>query len=516
MTNMLSDIITYVRRIVKTPSNAVITDALIVDYINRFWLMDVSARIQLFDLKTTYQFQTTPGVDQYNMPLYSTQSQVPSTVEFQVNLLTDPFPDGTAVYNEDILASIKLSDPSVTLKPGTISFWLDRNLGNETLYQDDGFGVMTNVNGGPFTISSGTIDYTTGDLELNFTAIPGTGIPAVASFTYLSVLGNEPVAMFPVYQGFMGPAYVNGIEMPFYTQRSQFFNLWPSYNQTLVQAGIGNGSTGPYDLQLPFLPTTTSSTSSCILRGHVDLTGIIATGANIDPPLDTTLQGTVLTQIPTTSIYPQVYFTSTASDGSNIVISDSGVFISSAENYGLLISPGKAPYGTVRLVLPGGPPQPAFYNQTHNTINYQTGLATNVVFPEIIPNGVPIMGQCVFYQTGIPRACLFYNNTLTLRAPPNTQYLIQLDAYLTPAAFFNTSAAIPFGYMAEYIARGAARKILSDVGDWEQFAAYEPLFKEQENLVHIRSQRIWTSTRTQTIYSQDGFPNTFNNSSLGI
>ena len=71
--NFLSDIITYVRRIIKSPSDAVITDALIIDYINRFWLMDVDARLQLFDLKTIYQFQTVPNVDQYNMPLYDIQ-----------------------------------------------------------------------------------------------------------------------------------------------------------------------------------------------------------------------------------------------------------------------------------------------------------------------------------------------------------------------------------------------------------------------------------------------------------
>ena len=37
--------------------------------------MDVDARLQLFDLKTTYQFQTSPGVDQYNMPLYNIQTE---------------------------------------------------------------------------------------------------------------------------------------------------------------------------------------------------------------------------------------------------------------------------------------------------------------------------------------------------------------------------------------------------------------------------------------------------------
>jgi hypothetical protein len=55
--------------------------------------------------------------------------------------------------------------------------------------------------------------------------------------------------------------------------------------------------------------------------------------------------------------------------------------------------------------------------------------------------------------------------------------------------------------MAEYIARGAARKILTDTGDVEQFQFYEPLFREQELLVWKRSQRQWTNNRTYTIYS---------------
>ena len=485
MTNFLTDIITYIRRIVKTPSDTIITDALLIDYINRFWLMDVDARIQLFDMKTTYQFQTTPGVDQYNMPLYDVQTEAQ----------------------------------------------------------------------------------------------------------------GETIGMFPVYQGFFGPAEINGIDMPFYTQRNDFYNLWPSYNQTLLQAGIGNGTNGPYQLQLPFLPNASqilpnsplninNSFSSGIIRGHVDIAGIIATGNNIDPPLDTVGNGSDIPEIPVTSILPQVYFTATGANAANTTVQDSGVFLdiddTYNQNYGLLYNQGKAPYGNETLAggyynsfpitaITNANPASITVNNNFsigqivtinsvagmtelngntytvtsassngitidvdstgfgvyvsggfvvsisNVINYQTGLATNIFFDQPIPLGAPIQGQCVFYQTGIPRAVLFYNNVLTLRAPPNTQYLVQLDAYYTPAAFFSSmTTAIPFGYMAEYIARGAARKILSDVGDVEQFNFYEPLFKEQELLVWKRSQRIWTATRTQTIYCQDGFQNTYNNSSGGV
>ena len=130
-----------------------------------------------------------------------------------------------------------------------------------------------------------------------------------------------------------------------------------------------------------------------------------------------------------------------------------------------------------------------------------TGTAV-VNFPAAVGQGMNINGQCLFFQSGLPRGILFENNTITLRNIPDSQYLIEMDCYLTPAAFLTTGQAVQFGYMSEYIARGAARKILSDTGDIEQFQFYEPLFREQEILVWKRSQRQFTSTRTQTIYSQ--------------
>ena len=407
---MLNDIITYIRRIIKSPSNADITDSLLIDYINRFWINDVDARIQLFDLKTTYQFQTTPGVDQYNMPLYSVQ---PSPL------------DTTALQSS--------------------------------------------------------------------------------------------IGSFPVYQGFVGPAFINGINVPFYTQRSLFNNMWPTFSQNVVQVALGNDSAGPYTFKVPFLPSVPNppippfnGLSSCILRGHIDTTGLIAAinagEPNVDPPIVSDFLYNNVTQqsiVPVMNRFPAVYFTSVDATGANVVIADSGQFLTGSVNNGLLMTPGAAPFGDQPLqnggLLPGGP-----YSTTQNTINYFNGVAENIYFPVAIPSNQPIQVSCFFYQLGIPRAILYYNNTLTLRSPPNTQYLVDLEAYLTPAAFLNTAQSIPFGYMAEYIARGASRKILSDTGDVEQFNFYEPFFREQEILVWKRSQRQWTSTRTQTIYSQNG------------
>ena len=377
--NLLSDIMTYFRRIVKTPSDQVLSDALVIDYINRFWLMDLSARVQLFDLKTKYKFQTTPGINKYNMPLYNTQVET-------------PFP----------------------------------NL--------------------------------------------------------------QTIAPFPVYQGFMSPAFVNGIQVPFYTQRQDFYGGWPNFTQSLPNAAQGNGGS-TYSLNIGYSP---------LLVGHVDMTGIISTGSNQDPILGTTLN----LNVPVTSVDPQIFISAQDVNGNNIVITDSGQFLSSNTSYGLLMRPGTPPLGNI--ALSGG------YSTTSNTINYSTG-AVNFTFtddsgvPVNIPTANPINVNCYYYQQGLPLSVLFFNNTITLLPPPsNTQYIVEMDAYLSPAAFLSTSTAIPFGYMAEYIALGAARKALYETGDVEQFLFYEKFFKEQESLVWKRSQRQFTSTRTQTIYSSGG------------
>lgn len=471
--NLLDDVITYVRRLIKTPSNSSITDDLIIDYINRFLIMDVDARIQLFDFKTKYQFQTQPGVDQYNMPLYSLQTS-PTT-------------------------------------------------------------------------------------------------------------SNQIVSFYPVYQGFVGPAYIGGVQVHLETQKDKFFGVWPKIVQQSFVVAQGNGTAGPYTIQIPFIGHQTNPPNppfNAILRGHVDVSGVISTGNNVDPPV-ATITSNYISTIPVTSVDSAVFITTIDSAGNNVIVADSGEFLNTNVNLGLLMSPGKAPYGNT--ALPGGygsvvtitgitQANPAgitanntfvagqtilidnvvgmtqVNGQTYiitsvtpttitinvdstgfgayvsggtivgspstepNMINYLTGAAT-VTFPVAIPSSNNINVQCYFFQTGLPRAILFYNNTLTLRSPPAYSYLVELDAYLSPAAFLNSNAALPFGYMAEYISLGAARKILSDTGDAEQLAFYEPRFLEQESLVHIRSQRQWTATRTQTIYSQGqwGAQNGINN-----
>jgi hypothetical protein len=303
------------------------------------------------------------------------------------------------------------------------------------------------------------------------------------------------IAPYPVYQGFTGTCYVNGIQVPLYTQRDPFWKIWPNYLQALTTVAVGDGTTTTFTFNVPYFPA---------IPGHVDMTGIIYNYSNsggINDPIFATQvpnsDGNPI--IPYTSITPGVYITYQNANGSTVTVTDSGVFLSNATNNqltGILVEATNANFN----VSPFGYSFLGTSSVASGTVNYISGQI-NVTFTTAPAAGTNIQVQSYYYQQGLPRAILFYNNTLTIRPPPDIPYLIELHAYLTPAAFLDSAQAIQFGYMCEYIARGAARKILSDIGDVEQFQFYEPMFKEQESLVWKRSQRQFTSQRTGTIYS---------------
>lgn len=71
-TSTLTDIRTKVRRLTGRPSVQQISDSQIDDYINTFYLYDLPANIKLFTLHTTFEFLTTPNVDQYDLTTLQT------------------------------------------------------------------------------------------------------------------------------------------------------------------------------------------------------------------------------------------------------------------------------------------------------------------------------------------------------------------------------------------------------------------------------------------------------------
>lgn len=317
----LSFIITYVRRICKTPNTADLTDDTIIDYFNRFYLFDVPERIQLFQLRTQYSFETIANVDRYLLPINT--------------------------YNM----------------------------------------VST-------------------------------------------------------------PCFCDGYMMAWQQSNDQFSKLFPNrfLNQQWMQGSGAAGTT--YTIQLGQLP---------VVRGFTDYNNL----------LDST-----------------VFVTATDTAGLQHVLQDDG-----AGN--LLVS------GT---------------STVSGSVNYITGTISATFAAVTIPATQYINTQTIPYAAGRPQAVLFYDNIFTLRPIPDKAYKILMDAYYTPAAFAATTDDITYSWMAEYLARGTARKILNDYGDAEQQAYYEPFFREQEAMVLRRTGRQNSVTRTATIYmGQTSYnPGTYN------
>jgi hypothetical protein len=109
--------------------------------------------------------------------------------------------DGTAVYNNpDILSSFRPTEPNAELQCGSVEIVIDLGGANETIYEDvngDGVLVMTS---GVYTISSGYVIYTTGQVVLNFTVIPPLGTTVTANIQYFPALPCMGIHLRDIFQ----------------------------------------------------------------------------------------------------------------------------------------------------------------------------------------------------------------------------------------------------------------------------------------------------------------------------
>lgn len=115
-------------------------------------------------------------------------TQVTSTAQ------AEPNPDGSSLYQNDLLGFVRGTNPTAGIVPGTMQFYLDFGLANETLYTDNGNGIVTRVSG-PYTISSGSLNYRNSVLTLNFTSIPAASVLAQVNMRYyptVTTVGLEP------------------------------------------------------------------------------------------------------------------------------------------------------------------------------------------------------------------------------------------------------------------------------------------------------------------------------------
>lgn len=171
------------------------------------------------------------------------------------------------------------------------------------------------------------------------------------------------------------------------------------------------------------------------------------------------------------TIYPGVYISAASDQYNNMTVTDNGV--------GVLLNSSSIACGT---------------------INYLTGQVT-VSFPSPVPSGTQIYANTQTYQAGQPSACLYYNQTFTLRTVPDKAYVVGVAAYVNPAAYANTSQPVIINSMFKYIAYGTARYMLLELKDLSQLEVLDQLYKEQERMLLRISTRQRMQGRIPTIFN---------------
>ncbi len=200
------------------------------------------------------------------------------------------------------------------------------------------------------------------------------------------------------------PVYIAGYQVLYTQSPEQFFNIYPKIDsiQLITQ---GDGVTTAFS-------------------------GVIG---NLNPPLPP-LASTI-----TPILYGSVLF-------SSVDINNQGLAYNDVPNYP---SDGLGILVDANTGIAAG------------TINYLTGQFTiNFVTPP--QAGFNINSQVVYYQPSLPQAVLFYANQFTLRPIPDQPYAINLEVYRVPTDLLLANSVPELNEYWQYIAYGAAKKILED------------------------------------------------------
>ena len=134
------------------------------------------------------------------------------------------------------------------------------------------------------------------------------------------------------------------------------------------------------------------------------------------------------------------------------------------------------------------------------SINYATG-AVSVTTSVAVASGSSINVWGYWYQPGYPIDVLYWNNEITVRPVPNDVYRIEITAILTPTAFAANSSTPVVDQWWQYVALGAAVKIMRDRQDMDGVANITPLMEEQRGLILERQANEEIGQRNSTIYS---------------
>lgn len=344
-------------------------------------------------------------------------------------------------------------------------------------------------------------------------------------------------------QGVRAPVYVEGIQGSFFKDRQQFFNMWPrwptKFNQSEGASGTITGITQPSN------PTVITSPSHGLITGAVitinNVVGMIELNGNTYTITVIDSNSFSLDGINNAAFTPYVsggvWSSSTAFNFfvSNVPFLRDEVVIGGVDVNGNAISIADDGNGNLQLQTPNsittvppytdvytignapvpalvGKPIPGMHNQNTlnpglnkktniGVVNYVTGqIQFNLSIP--IESGSQLTIWISQYQPGRPYSLLFWNNYFIIRPVPKLIHKVEVETYLTPVQFMNTTDNPTLNQWAKYIAIGASIDILNDRQDLDGVQNLSVMFQQQESLVLERQGVEEVGQRNSTIFSQ--------------
>lgn len=316
-------------------------------------------------------------------------------------------------------------------------------------------------------------------------------------------------------QGIRDPVYVDGIRGALFKDRQQFYNLWPRFPTKFQQGATTTTTlTGTITgIAQPTIPTSITSVahglaSNAVITidnvvGMVQLNGNTYTITVVDANtftlngIDNTAYGAYVSGGDWTSTSILFDFTIPGPFLSNEVT------IGGTDFLGYPISIADDGEGNLQLKEPNpvvsnplqntNPAIPGMYNKnTQNpglinptnigTVDYVSGaMFFTLQFP--LETGTLLDIRVSQYQPGRPYNLMFWNNEFTIRPVPKTAHKVEVETYLTPVQFLQSTDVPILNQWWQLIAIGAAIKVLEDRQDMEGIDNLLVLFNRQSALV---------------------------------
>lgn len=239
------------------------------------------------------------------------------------------------------------------------------------------------------------------------------------------------------------PIYINGNPVYFTQSEQEFFNLYPQ-NRFNYQIGTGDGLTIAFDSTFPNNPVISNA------------------------PL-------------LISSYSTVSFTSVDLNNNQLVAYDDVNNRVNLNNAALI---GDAVPGSVFSYLDG---------------------SYSVIFTNAPADGAPVFANVFPVTYGQPDTLLYYDRRFYIRPVANTPFEIRFEQDTTVADLAAAGDEPSLQQWWQYIAYGAAKKILEDKMDMETVNLIMPEFKNQERLVMRRVLNQQAQKRSTTIYTAPSY-----------